>query len=60
MERFYYKAKNGKGFMNLKTPFVSEDYEQITKEEFEELTQPKEAASEKKAAPKKKSTSKKK
>ena len=41
MERFYYKSKDGKGFLNLKSPLVDENYIQITKEEFEELTKPK-------------------
>lgn len=39
--RFYYKSKNGKGFLNLKSPLDEEDakdYIQITKEEFDELT----------------------
>ena len=42
MERFYYKSKEGSGFLNLKSPIVDENYIQITKEEFEELTKPKE------------------
>ena len=42
MERFYYKSKEGKGFLNLKSPLIDENYIQITKEEFEELTKPKE------------------
>jgi hypothetical protein len=42
MERFYYKSKDGKGFLNLKSPLVDENYIQITEEEFEELTKPKE------------------
>ena len=41
MERFYYKKKDGTGFANLKSPLVDENYIQITKEEFEELTKPK-------------------
>ena len=41
MERFYYKAKDGKGFLNLKSPLNDENYIQITEEEFEELTKPK-------------------
>lgn len=41
MERFYYKSKNGKGFLNLKSAITDENYIQITKEEFEELTKPK-------------------
>ena len=42
MQRFYYKSKDGKGFLNLKSPMNDENYIQITKEEFEELTKPKE------------------
>lgn len=42
MERFYYKSKDNTGFLNLKSPIVDENYIQITKEEFEELTKPKE------------------
>lgn len=42
MERFYYKSKDGTGFANLKSPLIDENYIQITKEEFEELTKPKE------------------
>lgn len=41
MERFYYKNKDNTGFLNLKSPVVDENYIQITKEEFEELTKPK-------------------
>lgn len=41
MERFYYKSKEGKGFLNLKSPLLDKNYIQITKEEFEELTKPK-------------------
>ena len=50
MERFYYKSKNGNGFLNLKSPLVDENYIQITKEEFEELTKPKEPTAAQKAA----------
>ena len=50
MERFYYKNKNGKGFLNLKSPLVDENYIQITEEEFYELTKPKEPTAEQKAA----------
>ena len=50
MERFYYKSKDGTGFLNLKSPLVDENYIQITKEEFEELTKPKEPTAEQKAA----------
>lgn len=40
--RYYYKANDGKGFLNLKTPLVNKDgYTQITEEEFNELTKPK-------------------
>lgn len=42
MERYYYKSKDNTGFLNLKSPIVDENYIQITKEEFEELTKPKE------------------
>ena len=42
MERFYYKKKEGNSFLNLKSALVDENYIQITKEEFEELTKPKE------------------
>lgn len=42
MERFYYKNKDNTGFLNLKSLIVDENYIQITKEEFEELTKPKE------------------
>lgn len=41
MERFYYKSKDNTGFLNLKSPKIDENYIQITKEEFEELTKPK-------------------
>lgn len=50
MERFYYKSKDGTGFLNLKSPLIDEKYIQITKEEFEELTKPKEPTAEEKAA----------
>lgn len=49
MERFYYKSKDNTGFLNLKTPLVDENYIQITKEEFKELTKPKEPTAEEKA-----------
>ena len=42
MERFYYKTKDNTGFFNLKSALIDENYIQITKEEFEELTKPKE------------------
>lgn len=41
MKRFYYKSKDGKGFLNLKSPLIDKNYIQITEEEFEELTKPK-------------------
>lgn len=50
MERFYYKKKEGNGFLNLKSALVDENYIQITKEEFEELTKPKEPTAEEKVA----------
>lgn len=50
MERFYYKNKNNTGFLNLKSPRIDENYIQITKEEFEKLTKPKELTAEEKAA----------
>ena len=50
MERFYYKSKEGNGFLNLKSALIDENYIQITKEEFEELTKPKEPTAEQKAA----------
>lgn len=52
MKRFYYKNKTNTGFLNLKSPLVDENYIQITKEEFEELTKPKvyEPTAEEKAA----------
>ena len=39
--RYYYKAKNGNGFLSLKSPLGKEEaksYIEITKEEFDELT----------------------
>lgn len=50
MERFYYKSKEGNGFLNLKSPVIDEKYIQITKGEFEELTKPKAPTAEEKAA----------
>lgn len=50
MKRFYYKNKDNTGFLNLKSPKIDENYIQITKEEFEELTKPKEPTAEEKAA----------
>lgn len=49
MERFYYKSKDGTGFLNLKSPIDDEDYIQITEEEFNKLTKPKEPTAEQKA-----------
>lgn len=50
MERFYYKSKDGTGFLNLKSPLVDKNYIQITEEEFKELTKQKEPTAEEKAA----------
>ena len=50
MQRFYYKKKDGTGFANLKSPLTNNDYIQITEEEFNELTKPKEPTAEEKAA----------
>lgn len=47
--RYYYKSKNNTGFLNLKSPLIDENYIRITKEEFEELTKPKEPTAEEKA-----------
>ena len=41
MQRFYYKSKEGNGFLNLKSPLNDENYIQITEEEFNELSTPK-------------------
>ena len=38
MERFYYKNKSNTGFLNLKSPLIDDNYIQITKEEFEDLS----------------------
>ena len=48
--RFYYKNKDNTGLLNLKSAITDENYIQITKEEFEELTKPKEPTAEQKAA----------
>lgn len=37
-KRYYYKHKDGHGFLNLKSPTTNKDYVEITKAEFEELT----------------------
>ena len=50
MQRFYYKNKDNIGFLNLKSPIIDENYIQITEEEFNELTKPKEPTAEQKAA----------
>lgn len=50
MERFYYKSKDGTGFLNLKSPLADKEYIQITKDEFEKLMKPKEPTAEEKAA----------
>ena len=50
MERFYYKNKDNTGFLNLKSAITDENYIQITEEEFNELTKPKEPTAEQKAA----------
>ena len=51
MQRFYYKKKDNKSFLNLKSPLNDdENYIQITEEEFNELTKPKEPTAEQKAA----------
>lgn len=48
--RYYYKANDGKGFLNLKTPLASKDgYTQITEDEFNKLTRPPELNEEQKA-----------
>lgn len=49
MQRFYYKSKDNVCFLNLKSPLDDKEYTQITKEEFEELTKPKEPTAEQKA-----------
>ena len=38
--RYYYKAKAGNGYLNLKSPLTEnrDQYEEITKEEFDALT----------------------
>ena len=48
--RYYYKNKDNTGFANLKSPLNDENYIQITEEEFNELTKPKEPTAEQKAA----------
>lgn len=46
--RYYYKNKDNTGFLNLKSPLVDENYIQITEEEFNNLTKPKELTAEQK------------
>lgn len=46
--RYYYKNKDNTGFLNLKSPITDENYIQITEEEFNELTKPKEPTAEQK------------
>ena len=48
--RYYYKNKDNTGFANLKSAINDENYIQITEEEFNELTKPKEPTAEQKAA----------
>lgn len=49
--RYYYKANDGKGFLNLKTPLENKDgYTQITEDEFNKLTSPPELTEEQKVA----------
>jgi len=48
--RYYYKANDGKGFLNLKTPLENKDgYTQITEDEFNKFTRPSEPTEEQKA-----------
>ena len=48
--RYYYKANDGKGFLNLKTPLENkEGYTQITEDEYNKLTRPPELTEEQKA-----------
>ena len=48
--RYYYKANDGKGFLNLKTPLENKDgYTQITEDEYNKLTHPPEPTEEQKA-----------
>ena len=39
--RYYYKNKSNTGFLNLKSPMIDENYEEITEEQFKALTKPK-------------------
>ena len=48
--RYYYKANDGKGFLNLKTLLENKDgYTQITEDEYNKLTRPPELTEEQKA-----------
>ena len=47
-KRYYYKYKNG-GLMNLKTPINNPDLIEITEQEFNELSKPKELTAEQQA-----------
>lgn len=47
--RYYYKSKEGKSFLNLKSPLTDKNYIQITEEEFKELTKAPEPTKEEKA-----------
>ena len=48
--RQYYKANDGKGLLNLKTPLENkDDYTQITEDEYNKLTHPPELTEEQKA-----------
>lgn len=46
-KRYYYKSQNG--LLNLKSPINNPDYIEITEQEFNELTRPKELTAEQKA-----------
>lgn len=49
--RYYYKANDGKGFLNLKTPLENKDgYTQITEDEYNKLTHTPEPTEEQKTA----------
>ena len=48
--RYYYKANDGKGFLNLKISLENKDgYTQITEDEYNKLTHPPEPTEEQKA-----------
>ena len=48
--RYYYKAIKGNGYLNVKSPTNNPDYIEITEEEFNDATKPKEPTAEQKAA----------